>query len=45
MIKKLLLLLFLGRSLIGWIASCSWKAPLQKINVPIWPDLHFKQNN
>jgi hypothetical protein len=41
MIKKILLLLLLG-SLIGWIASCAWKAPLQEINVPIWPDSHFK---
>ena len=41
MIKKILLLL-LCVSLIGWIASCAWKAPLQEINVPIWPDLHFQ---
>lgn len=41
MIKKILLLLLLG-SLIGWIASCAWKAPLQEINVPVWPDLHCK---
>jgi hypothetical protein len=41
MIKKILLLsLFV--SLIGWIASCAWKAPLQEINVPIWPDSHFQ---
>ena len=41
MIKKILLLL-LCVSLIGWIASCAWKAPLQEINVPIWPGSHFK---
>jgi hypothetical protein len=39
MIKKILLLLTLG-IMIGWIASCAWKAPL-KINVPVWPDLYF----
>jgi hypothetical protein len=41
MIKKILLLLLLG-SLIGWIASCAWRAPLQ-VNVPVsWHDSHFK---
>ena len=40
MIKKILLLLFLG-SLIGWIASCAWRAPLQ-VNVPVsWHGSHF----
>lgn len=41
MIKKILLfILFI--SIVIWIASCAWKAPLQEINVPIWPDLHFQ---
>jgi hypothetical protein len=41
MLKKLLLLLLLG-TIIGWIASCAWKAPLQQIIVPIsWPDAHL----
>ncbi len=39
MIKKIVLRLTLG-IIIGWIASCAWKAPLQEINVPVWPDLH-----
>lgn len=41
MIKKILLLLLLG-AIIVWIASCAWKAPLQEINVPVWPDLHYQ---
>jgi len=41
MLKKILLFLTLG-IMIGWIASCAWKAPLQEINVPIWPDSHFQ---
>ena len=41
MIKKILLLLILG-TIICWIASCAWKAPLQEINVPVWPDAHFQ---
>ncbi|WP_342220257.1 hypothetical protein [Rickettsiella endosymbiont of Miltochrista miniata] len=41
MIKKILLLL-LFVSLIAWIASCAWRAPLQ-VNVPVsWHDSHFK---
>ncbi len=41
MIKQVLLLLTLG-IMIGWIASCAWRAPLQEINVPVWPNAHFQ---
>ena len=41
MIKKIVLLLTIG-TMIGWIASCAWKVPLQEINVPICPDSHFQ---
>jgi hypothetical protein len=41
MIKKILLFLTLG-TIIGWIASCAWRAPLQ-VNVPVsWRDSHFQ---
>lgn len=42
MIKKIVLLLTLG-IMIGWIASCAWRAPLQEINVPIsLPNSNFQ---
>lgn len=41
MIKKILLLLLLG-SIIAWLVSCAWRAPLQ-VNVPVsWHDSHFQ---
>lgn len=41
MLKKLLLLLLLG-TIIGWIASCAWRSPLQ-VNIPVsWKDPYFQ---